>query len=69
MKFSECLYGKKVDPFARAKIDCAFSDSPALNELWRLDKPEKGDLTRQVNLLAKPFFSSCRQFAKLFKEM
>ena len=40
VKFSECLYAKKVDPFARAKIDCAFSDSPALNELSRLDKPK-----------------------------
>ena len=31
---------KKVDPFARAKIDLAFSDCPALNELSRLDKPK-----------------------------
>ena len=40
VKFSEHLYEKKVDPFARANSACACSDCLALTELTWLGEPK-----------------------------
>ena len=40
VNFSERLYEKKVDPFARANSACACSDCLALTELTRLGEPK-----------------------------
>ena len=72
VNFSERLYEKKVDPFARANSARACSDCLALTELTRLGEPKrlygdgparrvtlpskKSDPARQVTLLAEPTF-------------
>ena len=40
VNFSECLYEKKVDPFARANSARVCSDCLALTELTRLGEPK-----------------------------
>ena len=40
VNFSECLYEKKVDPFARVNSARACSDCLALMELTRLGEPK-----------------------------
>ena len=55
VNFSECLYEKKVDPFARANSTRACFDCLALMELTRLGKPKSLDGEKLAQLSRSPF--------------
>ena len=76
VNFSERLYEKKGDPFARALTELTRLGEPkCLNgeKLARLRvtlPSKKGDPARRVTLPAEPTFCfSCKLFAKFCKQM